>query len=153
MARKSSISELETHLGYWLRMVSNHVSPAFGQKVAGQGVTVAEWVVLRTLHTADGATPSRVADELKMTRGAISKLVDRLLAKGLVSRTVVAQDRRWQDLALTSKGRALVPRLAALADENDTEFFGVLSGEDRTALERILKKIVRRREIEGVPVD
>jgi len=114
---------------------------------------VAEWVVLRTLHTADGATPSRVADELKMTRGAISKLVDRLLAKGLVSRTVVAQDRRWQDLALTSKGRALVPRLAALADENDTEFFGVLSGEDRTALERILKKIVRRREIEGVPVD
>ncbi len=31
-----------------------------------------EWVVLRTLYPADSVTPSRVADELKMTRGAIS---------------------------------------------------------------------------------
>ncbi|MEJ0028615.1 MAG: MarR family transcriptional regulator [Rhizomicrobium sp.] len=153
MARGTRISLLDTHLGYWLRMVSNHVSHAFGQKVAAADVTVAEWVVLRTLYPADSATPSRVADELKMTRGAISKLVDRLVAKDLVSRTVARQDRRWQDVALTPKGRALVPRLAALADENDGEFFGALSPAERATLERILRKIVRQREIESVPVD
>ncbi|MEJ0042348.1 MAG: MarR family winged helix-turn-helix transcriptional regulator [Rhizomicrobium sp.] len=153
MARKPQISLLETHLGYWLRMVSNHVSHAFSRKVAAADVTVAEWVVLRTLYPADGATPSRVADELKMTRGAISKLVDRLVAKDLVSRTVSKGDRRWQDVALTPKGRALVPRLAALADDNDAEFFGALSPQERATLERILRKIVRQREIESVPVD
>ncbi|MEI9988706.1 MAG: MarR family transcriptional regulator [Rhizomicrobium sp.] len=153
MARERPISVLEAHLGYWLRMVSNHVSHAFGLKVGAEDVTVAEWVVLRALYAADGATPSRVADELKMTRGAVSKLVDRLVAKDLVSRTASREDRRWQDIALRPKGRALVPRLAALADENDREFFGALSAAERATLERILKKIVRQREIQNVPVD
>jgi len=153
MPRGKEISALETHLGYWLRMVSNHVSQAFGQKVTAEGVTVAEWVVLRTLHATGTATPSRVAVEMRMTRGAISKLVDRLVAKALVSRTVSGGDRRWQDIALTSKGRAMVPRLAALADDNDREFFGPLAAGERAELERILKKIVRARDIETVPVD
>jgi len=153
MPRAPQISLLEDHLGYWLRMVSNHVSHAFSQKVAGQDVTVAEWVVLRTLFATGTTTPSRVADEMKMTRGAISKLVDRLLAKDLVSRRSSKEDRRWQDVALTPSGRALVPRLAALADENDAEFFGALSDDERAALERILKKIVRQRHMAAVPVD
>ena len=153
MPRAAEISLLEDHLGYWLRMVSNHVSQAFSQKVAGEEVTVAEWVVLRTLFATGTTTPSRVADEIKMTRGAISKLVDRLLAKDLVTRTASKEDRRCQDIALTPKGRALVPRLAALADVNDREFFGVLSAGERATLERILKKIVRQRDMTAVPVD
>ncbi len=153
MAREHAISALQAHLGYWLRMVSNHVSHAFSRRLSAADVTVAEWVVLRTLHATGTATPSRVADEMRMTRGAISKLVDRLLAKDLVSRTVAGGDRRWQDLALTPRGRALVPRLAGLADDNDREFFGVLSADERAQLEHILRKIVRTREIESVPVD
>jgi DNA-binding MarR family transcriptional regulator len=153
MPRASRVSPLEDHLGYWLRMVSNHVSQAFSRKVEEVGVTVAEWVVLRTLYASADATPSGVADAIRMTRGAVSKLVDRLVAKDLVSRVVSAQDRRWQEIALTPKGRALVPRLAALADANDTEFFGPLTADERATLERILRKIVRQRGIEDVPVD
>jgi DNA-binding MarR family transcriptional regulator len=33
-------------------------------------------------------------------------------------------DRRQQILSLTARGRALVPRLARLADDNDAHFFG-----------------------------
>jgi DNA-binding MarR family transcriptional regulator len=147
------VSSREAHLGYWLRMVSNHVSHAFGQKVADEDVTVAEWVVLRELLAQGITTPSTIADKLRMTRGAISKLVDRLVAKDLVSRKSAKDDRRAQDIALTSKGRALVPRLAALADENDKEFFGAISADERATLDRILKKIIRQRDIENVPVD
>jgi hypothetical protein len=42
MAKKRKISELEKHVGYWLRFVSNHVSYAFMQKVEATGVTIAE---------------------------------------------------------------------------------------------------------------
>jgi DNA-binding MarR family transcriptional regulator len=77
----SGVSELEAHLGYWLRAVSNHVSHAFKTKVERRGATVAEWVVLRALFDADGVKPSELAAKLGLTRGAISKLVDRLVAK------------------------------------------------------------------------
>ncbi|MEG2964613.1 MAG: MarR family transcriptional regulator, partial [Janthinobacterium sp.] len=43
------VSELEAHLGYWLRFVSNHVSHSFQKKAEANGVTVSEWVVLREM--------------------------------------------------------------------------------------------------------
>ena len=66
-----------------------------------------------------------------MTRGAISKLADRLIAKALIVRRAAAGDRRFQSLALTRQGRAVTPKLAALADENDQEFFAALDSDTR----------------------
>lgn len=145
-------SQLTDHLGYWLRLVSNHVSHAFAAKVAARGVTVAEWVVLRALY--DGpAAPSRVADSLGMTRGAITKLADRLIAKALVARRPSAEDGRAQTLALTAKGAKLVPELAALADENDAAFFGALTATERKTLERLMKRMAARFDMTAAPTE
>lgn len=152
MPRRTELSSLETHLGYWLRYVSNHVSHAFGLKLMGAGVTVAEWVVLRELYDSDRA-PSALADRLGMTRGAISKLADRLIAKEMIVRSSSADDRRFQSLALTRQGRAITPKLAALADRNDAEFFAGLDIETRAMIMGAMKDIVRRNGLQGAPVD
>ncbi|TWA85450.1 DNA-binding MarR family transcriptional regulator [Azospirillum brasilense] len=148
-----NISPLDAHLGYWLRFVSNHVSHAFAAMLAERGVTVAEWVVLRDLHSNDGVAPSLLADRLGMTRGAISKLADRLAAKGLLTQTADADDRRYQTLALTPQGRALVPDLSAMADRNDANFFGHLDHAERARIEETLKGIVRRMGLRSIPID
>ena len=152
MARKTGPSSLESHLGYWIRYVSNHVSHAFSLKLAARGVTAAEWVVLRELYDSESA-PSGLADRLGMTRGAISKLADRLIAKELIVRRTNGRDRRFQSLALTRHGRAITPKLAALADENDAEFFADLDIETRTMIAAAMKAIVRRKALRGAPLD
>lgn len=152
MSKSLEISRMDAHLGYWLRFVSNQVSHAFSLKIAARGVTVAEWVVLRELFDEDRAMPSALADRLGMTRGAISKLADRLVAKGLIARTPDDDDRRSQTLALTAAGRKLTPTLAALADTNDREFFGHLDPAGRTTIEAAMKEIVRRHGLRTVPV-
>jgi DNA-binding MarR family transcriptional regulator len=149
----STVSHLEAHLGYWLRFVSNHVSHAFSRKLSARDVTVAEWVVLRELYERDAMAPSELAARLGMTRGAISKLADRLAAKSLVRRTADKVDRRYQALALTPAGRTLVPKLSALADRNDAEFFGHLAPAERAKIENAMKEIVRRRDLRSIPID
>ena len=151
-APKTGVSGLDTHLGYWLRFVSNHVSRAFRDKLAEREVTVPEWVVLRELYDHDLA-PSALAETLNMTRGGVSKLVDRLCAKSLVIRGTRDGDQRFQQLQLTDAGRELVPQLAALADQNDAEFFGHLGADERGAIQAALVEIVRRRKLTGIPVD
>jgi DNA-binding MarR family transcriptional regulator len=153
MARSSSISSLDAHVGYWLRFVSNHVSHAFRLKVEARRVTVAEWVVLRVLFEADEVNPSWIAGQLGMTRGAISKLVNRLIAKRLATCTIDKQDRRFQSIAITPAGRKLVPDLATLADQNDEEFFAHLTATQRTSLIELLKETVRQRGLRDVPID
>jgi DNA-binding MarR family transcriptional regulator len=150
---KGRPSNLEDHLGFWLRYVSNQVSHAFSRKVEGCGVTVAEWVVLRVLYEEQALAPSALANRMGMTRGAISKLADRLVAKSLVTRSAGRDDRRTQELAISAAGRALVPQLSELADRNDAEFFAHLSTTDRDAIMRIMQDIVRRLALHAPPAD
>ena len=148
-----AVSALDAHLGYWLRAVSNHVSHAFKCKVEAHGVTVAEWVVLRALYDVDAIKPSELANKLGLTRGAISKLVDRLVLKELVFVRDDRSDGRAQPLRLRSAGRALVPTLAALADQNDEETFCHLSAEQRTVLSETLALLVARLGLRGSPTE
>jgi DNA-binding MarR family transcriptional regulator len=147
------VGALESHLGYWLRFVSNQVSQAFSDRLkAAQDISVAEWVMLRELYDSERA-PSALAERIGMTRGAITKIADRLIAKALVTRTASGDDARFQALALTRQGRALVPKLAAIADRNDAEFFAHLAPKERAVIEDAMKDIVRRMGLKRQPVD
>ena len=146
-------SEITAHLGYWLRYVSNHVSQAFARKVEAHGVTVAEWVLMRQLLEEEALAPSRLAERMGMTRGAISKLAERLITKSLLARSSNPSDGRAHTLALTRAGRAIVPKLAALADANDAAFFDHLAPKDRAALLRTLREIVEKHRLKSPPVD
>jgi len=152
MASEPGPAGLHDHLGFWLRLVSNHVSAAFARRLDGQGVTVAEWVMLRELYGAAPLPPSRLADRMGMTRGAISKLAERLLDKGLLARTADPEDGRAHTLALTEAGRLLVPDLARLADQNEAEFFAILTAEEKAAIEAALRRVVADRGLTGAPI-
>ena len=144
---------MRRHIGFRMRLVSNQVSHAFAEKVAETGVTVAEWVVLREMYSDEGMTPSRLAELTGLTRGAVSKLTDRLFVKKLLTRTERNADRRYQDVALTAAGKRLVPVLAALADKNDAQFFACLTPGEREELTRLLKKIAEAHSMRTVPVE
>jgi DNA-binding MarR family transcriptional regulator len=144
---------MEAHLGYWLRYVSNQVSQGFSRRLAARGVTVAEWVLLRALFGQGAVVPSVLAGQLGMTRGAVSRLADRLAGKALLVQAVNATDRRYQTLALTETGAALVPGLAEAADANDAAFFGHLTPQEQTVIGDAMKGIVRRLDLRVVPVE
>ncbi|WP_433973915.1 MarR family winged helix-turn-helix transcriptional regulator [Tunturiibacter lichenicola] len=148
-----AVSELRSHIGFWLRFVSNHVSHAFSRKLLDSGVTAAEWVILREIFDTDEIPPSALAEQTGLTRGAISKLIERLVVKKLVSRKEGSDDRRYQRIALSPAGRRLVPTLATLADQNDREFFKPLTGKERQALVATLKKLVHAHDLHKLPTE
>ncbi|MFN7180690.1 MarR family winged helix-turn-helix transcriptional regulator [Hyphomonas sp.] len=141
MPRPPHASGLTDHLGFWMRMVSNQVSQAFAAKIEARGVTVAEWVLMRALYAQPPQSPSRLAETMGMTKGAVTKLADRLIAKSLLLRRPDPDDARAQTLALTAAGERLVPTLAAIADENDRAFFRALTSAERKALEKTLRRL------------
>jgi DNA-binding MarR family transcriptional regulator len=148
-----TISELEKHAGFWLRFVSNNVSHVFARKLLSSGVTVAEWVVMREMFDDEQTSPGVLAERIGMTRGGVSKLVDRLVSKKLVTRRERNDDRRFQSIALTVDGRRLTPQLAALADQNDKEFFHPLSRGERARLIAMMKKLVLAHGLKALPTE
>lgn len=149
----SSVSPLEAHLGYWLRRVSNEVSGAFLRALKEEGISAAEWVALRLLLGESERSSADLVALTGMTRGAISKVLDKLEGKELVARTANPGDGRVHWLSLTRKGERLVPKLATLADGNDARFFDCLQAKERAELRRLLEKLAAAHGLHGAPVD
>ena len=145
--------DLESHLGYWLRRVSSHVSGAFARALQAKHTSVAEWVVLCRIRAQPGITPGELAETLDLTRGAVSKVIDKLEAKKWVRRSPKPEDSRVQLLSLTRLGNRILPQLADIADENDRAFFAVLGTGERATLQRLLVKLAEFHKISAVPIE
>jgi DNA-binding MarR family transcriptional regulator len=151
--RRKHVSDVEAHLGYWLRFVSNHVSHAFQMKMEAHGVTVSEWLLLREIYASGPTSATTLAARTGISKGAVSKLLARIEAKALLERETLDEDRRNHVVALSDAGQALVPELAQLADLNDAEFFGHLPAQVRIAIVDVMKNVVAVHGLKNVSIE
>jgi DNA-binding MarR family transcriptional regulator len=78
-----------------------------------------------------------------------SRIVDRLIKKGMVKKTVCREDRRLVDVLLTDKGKKLLQTMDVLNEEMDS-IFKYLSEAEAKQLNSLLDKI---RMSETIPED
>jgi DNA-binding MarR family transcriptional regulator len=149
----TSPETLHRHLGYWLRLVSNQVSGGFARALQDRGLSVAEWVALNQVGVGSDVSPAAIAAATGMTRGAISKVLDKLEQRKWLARTVSEQDHRVQLLTLTRAARRVLPELTRIADGNDAHFFAALDAAEQSVLRDLLQKVAASRQINTVPVD
>ena len=153
MTNQKPASELETHIGYWLRFVSNHVSHAFQAKVEVRGVTVAEWVVLRTLLRTGAVAPMRSgrrdrADARCRFQTCRPTLRETTRRSHVRDKRIVATNRSGS--RRRENGSC---RLSRLADENDREFVGHLATARCAELVLLLQDCVRHHGWKDLPVE
>ncbi len=145
--KENNPSDLEYHIGYWLRFVSNHVSFAFRDRIAELGVTVAEWVALRSLYNRAPCTLGELSEQMGIDLGATSRLMERLIKKRLASRKSSSEDRRYVTLDLSPSGKKLIPKIAREADLNDAAFFDCLSKTDKDHILRIMQSLAKAHKL------
>jgi len=79
-----------------------------------------------------------------VTPGSISIAVDRLFAKGLVTRVESTEDRRVRIIALTPRGKDLIVPAFRKHSGQLKRVFSELSAEELRSLEVVLKKLGKR---------
>src|ERR1700722_947790 len=153
VANTQRVPQLESHLGYWLRRVSNAVSGAFARALQEKRTSVAEWVLLRELYERGQTAPGELAESLGLTRGAVSKIFDKLDAKGWIQTEAKEGDSRFRLLSLTRAGRRSLPVLAEIADQNDARYFNCLSAREKSTLRELLTKLADNNRIHDIPTE
>jgi DNA-binding MarR family transcriptional regulator len=146
-------SRLEDQLGYWLRALSNLVSEGFAERLQKHDVSVPQWVVLRCLFDMENAPLNELASTIGVDNGALSRMIERLVQKGLIVRETDPTNRRTVRLRLTDTGQQLVPVLAMEADENDESFFGVVSAAERRQLMETVRTLLTKNGWHGMAQD
>jgi DNA-binding MarR family transcriptional regulator len=92
-------------VAYLMRRLINSFASEVQHELDPRGLTNAQWVPLYKLHLGQGTTAAELARLCHMDAGAMTRTLDRLEAKGLLSRVRSCEDRRVVNLALTEEGR------------------------------------------------
>ena len=135
-----------TSLANALRRAAAHHDARLARALAPFGVTPAEWQVLEALYAEGAVSPSVLGVRIGVTRGAVTRLVERLRVKALAVRASGRGDARFQTVALTGAAARLVPQLAAVARGCEAEVFVGLSTKVREQLAAALATVGKPRD-------
>jgi MarR family transcriptional regulator, 2-MHQ and catechol-resistance regulon repressor len=108
------------------------------------GLGNSDFRVLEVLWHKGPLPVNTIGPIVDLTPGSISIAVDRLFAKGLVSRVESAQDRRVRIVALSAPGKDLIATAFRKHSVQMKRVFAELSPEELRGLETALKKVGKR---------
>ena len=108
------------------------------------GLGLSDFGVLEILLHKGPLPVNTIGPIVDLTPGSISIAVDRLVAKGLVSRVESTEDRRVRIVTLSARGKDLIASAFRNHSGKMKRVFSELSPEELRALEMALKKVGMR---------
>lgn len=141
---------LDDQLCFALYAATNAVTRAYRPLLGELGLTYPQYLVMLVLWQDGPSNVGRIARRLELAPGAVTPLVQRLEAQGLLTRRRDAEDRRNVAIALTAAGRDLEG--AAARAQEAVECRTAMEPGDLARLRDELRELVRRMDdgAEGV---
>lgn len=110
-------------------------------RTAGHAISAEEWALLLMLWAKGPRTPSELAQETVKDRTTVTRLIDAMVRKGLVTRSEDAADRRRSIISLSHHGEQLKHQLIPIAQAFIAEAVAGVSPDDLETTTRTLRKI------------
>jgi len=128
-----------------LLRTARDLEAVFAAELAPHGLSLSRFAILMELRTARDQQLSLTAlgQRLVVVPSNVTKQVDALEARGLVTRVPSAVDRRMTFVRLTQEGAALLERILPAHYAGQSRLLAHLSAAERTALIRLLQAVQR----------
>ncbi len=140
---------LEVHLNAWRALLNAHsaVTEAVERALRSEDLPPFAWYdVLWALRRAPDRRlrMGELAESVTLTRGGLTKLVDRVEAAGMLQREACATDRRGYHAVLTEAGNELLRRMwPVYARVLEEQFVAMFSDADAEQLAEMLGRVTR----------
>jgi DNA-binding MarR family transcriptional regulator len=132
----------EESIGYLMRRIMTAVGQSVELKMCESSPTFPQWVPLHKLHMGQATTVAELARECQLDNGAMTRLLDRLEAKGLCRRVRSVADRRVVNIELTDEGRAAAEEVPYILSRVQNEHLAGFSEQEWEQLKNFLRRIL-----------
>lgn len=135
----------DRHLGAWRAVVTTHaaITDRIGKAFAANDLPPLSWFeLLWAVNKAPDGRPSmsELAEWLTLSRGGITKLVDRLSDAGYIERVSCAQDRRSLQAELTPAGERILEEMRQLYEMELARYLSTISGDEADLISQALAR-------------
>jgi MarR family transcriptional regulator for hemolysin len=128
-------------IGLRLSQTARAVERAFDQALGEAGGTLPVWLILLNLKIRKPANQRELAGAVGVREATLTHHLNAMDARGLVTRTRDAANRRVQVVALTEAGEAAFARLRDIAFAFDAKLRGGLADPDLATLSTLLSHL------------
>ena len=136
------------HVTSFMKYLMTRYGRNYWQAVGEAELSMSQLKVLHILALEDAELSLKtLGDRLGLSLPAMSRSVESLVKRELVTRAENAEDRRMKTVKVTDAGRELVDHLLELRFAGIEEFVETLSIEERANLATALEPIVAREEV------
>ena len=138
---KARSFDIRESLGYQLTRVRQAWIEALEVELEPFDLTAAQYIVIVNVGSTRAETPVDLCRVMQYDTGAMTRLVDRIEAKGLIRRAAHGADRRCVVLELTEAGHELYPKLLHIVMDMNKRALKGFTRDEAAALEKMLKRV------------
>lgn len=138
--------DLDAMPGHGIRRLQQVAVALFMQEAAASGATPVQYAVLQTLADRPGIDQRTLARSVSLDTSTIAGVVDRLEARGALTRNLSPQDRRVRLLHLTADGEALRAALLPAMLRAQQRMLEPLPAAERKVFMRMVHTVIHHHE-------
>jgi MarR family transcriptional regulator for hemolysin len=135
--------DVRDHIGRRVVFAGRSLRAWFEARLAEQGATLQDWILLLQAHHADiELSQAELAERMGIGPPALVRHLDRLEGAGLLVRRRDPRDRRITRISLTDAGRARQRQLVATTGQLDAELRALATEEELVTFFAVLDRLV-----------
>jgi len=140
--------DAEQSIAYLMRRILTTVSQSIETQICEPGSpTYPQWLPLYKIHMGKATTVAELARECLLDTGAMTRLLDRLEAKGLCRRVRSVADRRVVNIELTDEGRVAAQGVPHILSRVQNEHLAGFSEQEWAQLKTYLRRILDNAQV------
>ena len=134
---------LENAIGYAVNRAALRLKARLHQafKAEGHDITPEHWAVLNCLWDDEGMSQTQIAERIVKDKTNLTRILDVMERKGLITRRPHEGDRRAYRIFLTDKAKTMRPDLIAIAETLGARAVRGISAEEQQMLLRLMNTI------------
>jgi DNA-binding MarR family transcriptional regulator len=137
-----TIQKFYSRPGHLIRRLQQISVALFLEETGSLGLTTVQYAALNMIREVPGIDQVSLSNMIAFDKTTIVKVLDRLVDKGLITRTRSTTDRRINHLHVTPKGLEVLKAIQPMLDRSDARILAPLSKADQRKFMEMITQLV-----------
>lgn len=134
---------MKDQLAYMIASINRQLEAELEERLRPGGVPIEQYRILEVLDASEPAAMGEIAQQSLIEAPTLTKIVDKMVAEGLVYRAPDPNDRRRVLILTAPGGKALFKRLRGVSTAQEQRIVDLLEGDKAAALRDLLRELIQ----------
>jgi DNA-binding MarR family transcriptional regulator len=136
------VSKMKDQLAYMIASINRQLESELEERLRPGGVPIEQFRILEVLDASEPCAMGEIASQSLIEPPTLTKIIDKMVADGLVYRAPDPHDRRRVLILTATAGKALYKRLRGVSTAQEQRIVELLQSDKAAELKNLLRELI-----------